>query len=68
MEIGSIIFDLRKSKKLSQRQLSEIIGVSEETIDKWEEDKEQPDIAYLWTLIVYAIIVLVVEIILTIKK
>lgn len=53
MEIGSIIFDLRKSKKLSQRQLSEIIGVSEDTIDKWEEDKELPDIASLMTLSKY---------------
>lgn len=53
METGSIIFDLRKSKKLSQRQLSEIIGVSEETIDKWEEDKELPDIASLIALSKY---------------
>lgn len=40
METGSIIFDLRKSKKLSQRQLSEIIGVSEDTIDKWHGHRE----------------------------
>ena len=53
METGSIIFDLRKSKKLSQRQLSEIIGVSEETIDKWEEEKELPDIASLIALSKY---------------
>ena len=53
MEIGSIIFDLRKSKKLSQRQLSEIVGVSEDTIYKWEEDKELPDIASLMTLSKY---------------
>ena len=35
-KIGSLILQLRKEKNLTQKQLSEILGVSDKTVSKWE--------------------------------
>jgi len=41
--IGKFIQEQRKSKNLTQVQLSQIIGVSEKTISKWECGNGFPD-------------------------
>ena len=44
---GKIIRELRESKNLTQKQLGEIISVSDKTISKWETEKGLPDITLL---------------------
>ena len=44
---GKIIRELRESKNLTQKQLGEIISVSDKTIFKWETEKGLPDITLL---------------------
>lgn len=36
MEIGKKITDLRKNNKLSQEDLAEKLGITRQTISKWE--------------------------------
>ena len=47
MTIGKSIADLRKSGGLTQEQLAEILGVSSQTISKWENEVTMPDIMLL---------------------
>ena len=44
---GKIIKELRENKKLTQKQLGEIISVSDKTVSKWETEKGLPDITLL---------------------
>ena len=44
---GKIIKELRESKNLTQKQLGEIISVSDKTVSKWETEKGLPDITLL---------------------
>jgi len=44
MEIGKKLVELRKKKELSQESLAELIGVSRQTISKWELGDTYPDI------------------------
>ena len=44
---GKIIKELRESKNLTQKQLGEIISVSDKTVSKWETEKGLPDISVL---------------------
>ena len=44
---GKIIKELREEKNLTQKQLGEIISVSDKTISKWETEKGLPDITLL---------------------
>lgn len=44
---GSIIKTLREKKNLTQKQLGELISVSDKTISKWETEKGLPDITLL---------------------
>lgn len=44
MEIGNKILELRKELNLSQEQLAEKIGVTRQTISKWELNETSPDI------------------------
>ena len=44
---GSIIKELRESKKLTQQQLADKLYVSDKTISKWETGKGYPDITLL---------------------
>ena len=46
-KIGSLILQLRKEKNLTQKQLSEILGVSDKTVSKWERGAGCPDISLL---------------------
>ena len=45
MSIGSNIYALRKAKKVTQAQLAEKIGVSEQAVSKWENDVCAPDVS-----------------------
>ena len=44
MKIGNKILELRKKQHLSQEQLSELIGVTRQTISKWELGDTYPDL------------------------
>ena len=45
MSIGSNIYTLRKEKKLTQAQLAEKLGVSEQAVSKWENEISLPDVS-----------------------
>ena len=45
MNIGTNIYTLRKEKKITQAQLAEKLGVSEQAISKWENNQCAPDIS-----------------------
>ncbi len=44
---GAVIKELREKNHLTQLQLSEILGVSDKTVSKWETGKGYPDITLL---------------------
>ena len=44
---GKIIKELREKKKLTQKELGEVLHLSDKTISKWETSKGLPDIAVL---------------------
>ena len=44
---GKIIKELRENKNLTQKQLGEIISVSDKTVSKWETERGLPDITLL---------------------
>ena len=44
MSLGNSLFRARKSKGLSQEAAAEKLGVSRQTISKWETDETLPDI------------------------
>lgn len=48
--IGQFISQLRKQKGMTQKELADIVGVSDKTISKWEHVKSLPDTALLLTL------------------
>ena len=43
MSLGSNLFHARKSKGLSQEAAAEKLGVSRQTISKWETDETLPE-------------------------
>ena len=45
MSIGTNIYMLRKEKKITQAYLAEKLGVSEQSISKWENDQCSPDVS-----------------------
>ena len=44
MNLGENLFQARKKKGLSQEAVAEKLGVSRQTISKWETDETLPDI------------------------
>lgn len=44
MSLGNNLFNARKKKGLSQESVAEKLGVSRQTISKWETDETLPDI------------------------
>lgn len=42
--IGQIIYESRKNKSLTRKELSAQLNVSQKMISKWEKDIEQPDV------------------------
>lgn len=47
MSLGAFIAQLRKEKGFTQKQLSEILGVSDKTVSHWEREESSPDISLL---------------------
>lgn len=45
--LGAFIAGLRKEKGLTQRELSEMLSVSDKTVSHWERDETSPDISLL---------------------
>lgn len=43
MSLGEILLDLRKKKMLSQEEVAEKLGVTRQTVSKWETDQSTPD-------------------------
>ena len=43
---GKFLLDLRKEKSLSQKEVADIIGVSDKTISKWECGEGFPSIVF----------------------
>ena len=44
MNLGNSLFHARKNRGLSQEEVAEKLGVSRQTISKWESDETIPDI------------------------
>ena len=49
-KIGALIRSLRKEKGLTQKELAEILSVSDKTVSKWERGKGIPDISIMLSL------------------
>ena len=45
MSIGKNIANLRKEKGLTQRELGEMVGVSNQAVSKWESEITSPDVS-----------------------
>ncbi len=45
--LGTFIAFLRKEKHLTQKQLAELLNVSDKTVSHWECDETSPDISLL---------------------
>ena len=43
MDLGNRLYELRKSKKISQEEAAEKLNVTRQTISKWETNQSQPD-------------------------
>lgn len=52
MGLGNHLFQARKKKGLSQEAVAEKLGVSRQTVSKWETDETLPDIRQAKTLAV----------------
>lgn len=50
IKIGKFIAQLRKEQSLTQRQLADIIGISDKTISKWETGKGLPEVSLMMPL------------------
>ena len=49
-KVGKLILNLRKEKKLTQKSLADLIGVSDKAISKWERGLGCPDVSLLGDL------------------
>lgn len=49
-KVGNLIFNLRKEKGMTQRQLADIMNISDKTISKWERGLGCPDISLIGEL------------------
>lgn len=49
-QIGDLIIELRREKKMTQKQLAEHLHISDRTISKWERNIGYPDISLLQPL------------------
>ncbi len=49
-KVGRLILDLRKEKGITQRQLADLMNISDKTISKWERGLGCPDVSLLGEL------------------
>lgn len=47
MEVGNIIKNYRKNKNMTQKELGNILHVSDKTVSSWENNRTYPDISIL---------------------
>ena len=47
LQVGKFIQKLRKDKELTQKELAEMICISDKTISKWENGISMPDTSML---------------------
>lgn len=47
MTFGERLYELRKSRNVSQEELAELLDVSRQSISKWENDKAYPEMTRL---------------------
>ncbi len=57
-KIGNFISTERKNKKLTQKELSEKLNISEKTISKWECGKGLPEVSFNETIFIKKVEVL----------
>lgn len=50
VKIGKFIAELRREKELTQRELAELMGVSDRTVSKWETGNGMPEMSMLMPL------------------
>ncbi len=43
MTLGNRLYEMRRAKKMSQEQVAEALGVTRQTVSKWETDQTTPD-------------------------
>lgn len=43
MTLGQRLYEMRRSKGLSQEQVADVLGVTRQTVSKWETDQTTPD-------------------------
>ena len=46
-QIGKFIAELRKEKNMTQRELADIIGVTDRAISNWENGRRLPDLSLI---------------------
>ena len=49
-KVGKLILDLRKEKGITQRQLADLMNISDKTISKWDRGLGCPDVSLLGEL------------------
>lgn len=47
IDVGNVIFSLRKEKKLTQKELADLMNISDKTVSKWERGIGCPDVSLL---------------------
>lgn len=50
MNIGEKLYELRTGKNMSQETLAELVGVSRQSVSKWETDQSVPELEKLFRL------------------
>lgn len=50
MKIGAFISEMRKSKQFTQRQLADLLSISDKTVSKWECGKGLPEVSLMLPL------------------
>ena len=49
-KVGSLILKLRKEKNMTQKQVADLLNISDKTVSKWERGLGCPDVSILTEL------------------
>ena len=49
-KVGSLIYKLRKEKNMTQKQMADLLNISDKTVSKWERGLGCPDVSILTNL------------------
>lgn len=55
IKIGRFIAKMRKEESYTQRQLADILGISDKTVSKWETGNGLPDVSLMMPLAIRCI-------------